>query len=54
MKPDGTINTALWRDFASRGIHEMAVKSKALAVSYYGRPAKYSYWEGGSTEDARG
>jgi feruloyl esterase len=49
MKPDGTINAALWRDFAWRGIHEMAVKSKALAATYYGRPAKYSYWEGGST-----
>ena len=40
MKPDGTINTALWNDFAQRGIHEMAVKTKALAAAFYGTPAE--------------
>ena len=35
MNPDGSINSTLWTDFASRGIHEMAV-NKALAAAYYG------------------
>jgi len=49
MNPDGTINTVLWNDFAQRGIHEMAVKTKALTKAYYGRPARYAYWDGFST-----
>ena len=54
MNPDGSINTTLWEDFASRGIHEMAVKSKALATAYYGRAPQYAYWEGGSTGGRQG
>ena len=54
MKPDGTINTALWNDFAQRGIHEMAVKTKALAAAFYGRPARYAYWNGFSTGGRQG
>jgi feruloyl esterase len=48
MKPDGTINKALWTDFASRSLHEQAAKSKALATAYYGSAPKYMYFEGGS------
>ena len=54
MKPDGTINRALWADFASRSIHEMAVKTKALANLYYGMPARYSYFDGFSTGGRQG
>ncbi|ROZ74372.1 tannase/feruloyl esterase family alpha/beta hydrolase [Ramlibacter sp. WS9] len=54
MKPDGSINTALWTDFSSRAIHEMAVKTKALAAAYYGSAPKYSYWEGFSTGGRQG
>lgn len=54
MNPDGSINTTLWRDFAERGIHEMAVKSKALAQAYYGTPPKYAYFDGGSTGGRQG
>ncbi|MEC4720837.1 tannase/feruloyl esterase family alpha/beta hydrolase [Noviherbaspirillum sp. CPCC 100848] len=54
MNPDGTINTALWRDFSERAIHEMAVKTKALAKSYYGRDARYSYFNGFSTGGRQG
>lgn len=54
MNPDGTINTALWTDFASRSIHEMAVKTKALATAYYGIAPKYSYWDGFSTGGRQG
>lgn len=49
MNPDGTINTTLWNDFASRGNHEQVVKTKALVAAYYGTSAKFTYWDGGST-----
>ena len=54
MNPDGTINTVLWDDFARRGIHEMAVKTKALTRAYYGRPARYAYFDGFSTGGRQG
>lgn len=54
MNPDGTINTVLWDDFARRGIHEMAVKTKALTKAYYGRSARYAYWDGFSTGGRQG
>jgi hypothetical protein len=54
MNPDGTINTVLWNDFAQRGIHQMAVKTKALAKAYYGKDAKYAYWDGFSTGGRQG
>jgi len=54
MNPDGSINTVLWNDFAQRGIHEMAVKSKEITKAYYGKPAKYSYWDGFSTGGRQG
>jgi feruloyl esterase len=49
MKPDGTINSVLWNDFAQRGIHEQVVKTKALAQRFYAQAPKYSYWDGFST-----
>lgn len=49
MNPDGTINTTLWNDFASRAIHQQVVLTKALAKAYYGSPPRYTYWDGGST-----
>lgn len=54
MNPDGTINTALWRDFSERSIHELAAKTKALTAAYYGRPADYAYWNGFSTGGRQG
>ncbi|MNK95288.1 Tannase and feruloyl esterase [compost metagenome] len=48
MNPDGTINTVQWRDFSTRSVHEMAVKSKALAKAYYGAAPLYAYFDGGS------
>ena len=54
MNPDGSINTVLWDDFARRGIHEMAVKSKQISKAYYGKDAKYSYWDGFSTGGRQG
>jgi len=54
MNPDGSIDTVLWNDFAQRGIHEMAVKSKEITKAYYGKPARYSYWDGFSTGGRQG
>lgn len=54
MNPDGSINTVLWNDFAQRGIHEMAVKTKQITKAYYGKAAKYSYWDGFSTGGRQG
>lgn len=54
MNPDGTINTTLWRDFSERSLHELAVKTKALTKAYYGRDAKYAYFEGASTGGRQG
>lgn len=46
MNPDGTINTTLWTDLATRSIHELALKTKALAAAYYAKPASYAYFAG--------
>lgn len=54
MNADGSVNTELWKDFAERGIHEMAVVSKKLTRQYYGEDAKYSYWNGYSTGGRQG
>lgn len=54
MLPDGGVNTTLWTDFAQRGIHEMAVETKALTAAYYGTPATHAYWDGFSTGGRQG
>ena len=54
MLPNGRINTVLWRDFSERGIHEMTVKTKALVRTFYGRDARYAYWDGFSTGGRQG
>ena len=54
MNPDGSVNESLWRDFSVRAIHEQAVKTKALTAAYYGRPARYAYWDGSSTGGRQG
>ena len=33
-------------DYAYRSEHEMTVKAKAIIAAFYGREAKYSYWNG--------
>ena len=42
------------RDFAYQGIHDMTVTGKAIVEAYYGRPAVYSYFIGGSTGGRQG
>ena len=41
-------------DFGSRAVHDMAVKSKAIATGFYGVQPKYSYWNGCSTGGRQG
>jgi feruloyl esterase len=48
LLPDGSYNTVLLVDFASRAVHEMTVKAKAVAQAYYGRAPDYAYFESGS------
>jgi feruloyl esterase len=43
MKPDGSVNEVLWKDFASRAIDEQAVKTRALATAWYGAPPRYAW-----------
>ena len=54
MNPDGTINTALWKDYSERSIHELAQKLKDLTQAYYGKAATYTYWNGFSTGGRQG
>lgn len=49
MNPDGTINTTLMRDLASRSSHETAVKTKILTEAFYREPHEYAYFEGCSS-----
>jgi hypothetical protein len=51
---DDTLNEGLITDFASRSLHEMALKAKAVIHAYYGQPPKYSYWTGCSTGGRQG
>ncbi len=53
LKP-GVPNTALQRDFATRSEHLMAVIGKQLVRAFYGRPPRYSYWNGCSTGGRQG
>jgi feruloyl esterase len=41
-------------DFAYRAVHEMTVQSKSIVASYYGKPARLSYWNGCSTGGRQG
>jgi feruloyl esterase len=46
MNPDGTINTTLWTDLATRATHEMTLKTKALVAAYYLAPQSFAYVDG--------
>jgi len=41
-------------DYGYRGVHEMTVKSKEIVKAYYGKKAKYSYFNGCSTGGKEG
>ena len=54
LNADGTLNWRLIEDFASRSLHEMVRKAKALIHAHYGDAPKYSYWTGCSTGGRQG
>ncbi|PYI11023.1 tannase and feruloyl esterase [Aspergillus sclerotiicarbonarius CBS 121057] len=54
LRPDGSLNTALLKNYAHRSIHDMTVIGKALTQSFYGTPPKFSYWNGCSTGGRQG
>jgi hypothetical protein len=54
VNPDGSFNETLFGDFLGRAAHEMALKSKALAGAFYGKQAKFSYWNGCSAGGGQG
>lgn len=46
VNPNGSVNKALWRDFAWRSIHQMTLRTKTITAAYYGHNVKYSYFQG--------
>ncbi|EKJ73439.1 hypothetical protein NXS19_011079 [Fusarium pseudograminearum] len=54
LKPDGTVNSGLLANFASRSVHDMAVVGKAVTQSFYHKPAKHAYFNGCSTGGRQG
>jgi hypothetical protein len=54
LNPDGTLNTQLIEDFASRSLEEMTAKAKELMKAFYTENPKYSYWNGCSTGGRQG
>ncbi|KAH6665491.1 Tannase/feruloyl esterase [Halenospora varia] len=50
----GEVNQGLLKNFASRSVHDLAVVGKAVTASYYGKKAKYAYWNGCSTGGRQG
>jgi feruloyl esterase len=48
MNPDGSVNTTLWRDHSTRAIHMQVILTKAVTRAYYGKRARFTYWDGGS------
>jgi hypothetical protein len=54
LNPDDTLNSQAIVDYASRSLHEMALKARALVEAFYGRAPKYAYWTGCSTGGRQG
>jgi feruloyl esterase len=54
LGPDNRHNWILIRDNAYLGIHDMTVTAKAVTAAFYGKPPRYSYWNGCSTGGRQG
>jgi len=54
LDPNGRLSWQLIRDFAYLGIHEMTVVGKAVTTAFYGKQARYAYWNGCSTGGRQG
>ena len=51
---DDMLNEGLIIDFASRSLHELTLKAKAVIKAYYGKPQNYAYSNGCSTGGRQG
>ena len=54
LNPDGTLSLQAVNDFASRSLHEMALKTRALIEAFYGHAPEYAYFSGCSTGGRQG
>jgi Tannase and feruloyl esterase len=54
LDANGRLNWMLIRDNAYLGIHDMTVTAKALTAAFYGKPPRYSYFNGCSTGGRQG
>lgn len=54
LKPDRTVNWALWQNFMHRSIVEQILIGKAVVEQYYGEKAHHSYWKGCSQRGRQG
>ncbi len=54
LDSEGHLDWLLIRDNAYLGIHEMTVTAKALVEAFYGKPPRYSYFNGCSTGGRQG
>lgn len=50
----GNVNWQLLQNFASISLDDMTGLGKAVVQTFYGRPAKYAYWNGCSTGGRQG
>jgi pimeloyl-ACP methyl ester carboxylesterase len=51
---NGQVNTEAFRDFSARAMVEQAVKTKALVNLFYGKPPRYTYYDGHSQGGRQG
>ncbi|KAH7085441.1 feruloyl esterase B precursor [Paraphoma chrysanthemicola] len=54
MKPDRTIDWALWQNFAERSLVEQILIGKNIVEQYYGDKPHHSYWNGCSQGGRQG
>jgi Tannase and feruloyl esterase len=54
LSSPGNVNWALLQDFASIALDDATTIGKAVTMSFYGAPPKYSYWNGCSTGGRQG
>jgi pimeloyl-ACP methyl ester carboxylesterase len=54
LTPEGAVNAPLLTNFASRSVHDLATVSKEVVKEFYGKSARYSYWNGCSTGGRQG
>lgn len=54
LTPEGNIRWPQLQDFAAVALDDLPNLAKAVITSYYGKPIKYSYWNGCSTGGRQG